>query len=47
MTKTVSPKNKTYLTCEISFSKNDKIDKMSFNEIKKLKKIFKNKANQE
>ena len=35
MTKTVSPKNKTYLTCEISFSKNDEIDKMSFDEIKK------------
>ena len=36
MSKYVSPKNKTYLSAEISYSKNDKIDKLSFNEIKKI-----------
>lgn len=38
MTKYVSPKNKTYLSAEISYSKNDEVDKMSFNQIKKIVK---------
>ena len=36
MTKYVCPKNKTYLTCEISYSKGDQIDKMAFKDIKKI-----------
>ena len=35
MTKFVAPKNKTYLSAEITYSKNDKIDKTPFIEIKK------------
>ncbi len=35
MSKFVSPKNKTYLCAEITYSKNDQIDKMSFDQIKK------------
>jgi sialic acid synthase SpsE/protoporphyrinogen oxidase len=33
MTKTVCKKDKTYLTCEITFSKNDYIDKLNFNQV--------------
>ena len=33
MTKTVCKKNKTYLTCEITFSKNDHIDKLNLKEV--------------
>ena len=33
MTKTIVADNKTYLTCEITFSKNDKIDKMNFDDL--------------
>ena len=36
MSKYVSPKNKTYLSVEIAYSKNDEIDKTSFKEIKKI-----------
>ena len=51
MTKTVSKKNETYLTCEIAFSKNDFVDKLNFKNISKkvvddlLKtKLIKNKS---
>ena len=50
MTRTVSKKGKTYLTCEITFQKNDYIDKLKFKDLSKrviedlLKlKIIKNK----
>ena len=36
MSKYLGPKNKTYLCVEIAYSKNDMIDKLSFNEIKKI-----------
>ena len=36
MTKFVSPKDKTYLSAEITYSKGNKIDKLKFNEIKKI-----------
>jgi sialic acid synthase SpsE/protoporphyrinogen oxidase len=36
MTKFVAPKNKTYLSAEISYSKGDKIDKLSFDKIKNI-----------
>jgi len=36
MSRFVSPKNKTYLSAEISYSKNDQIDKISFKEMKKI-----------
>ncbi len=36
MTEFVSPKNKTYLTCEIAYTKGDYIDKKNFEEIKKI-----------
>ena len=36
MSKSIAPKNKTYLCVEITYSKNDKIDKLSFNKIKKI-----------
>ena len=35
MSQFVSPTNKTYLCAEITYSKNDQIDKMSFDQIKK------------
>lgn len=34
MSKYLGPKNKTYLCAEITYSKHDKIDRMSFNQIK-------------
>ncbi len=36
MSKYVSSKNKTYLSAEISYSKNDQIDKLSFEKLKKI-----------
>jgi len=36
MSKHVAPKNKTYLSAEIAYTKNDKIDKIPFNKIKKI-----------
>ena len=36
MSKFLSPKNKTYLCAEITYSKNDKIDKIKLQDIKKL-----------
>lgn len=36
MSKFVSPSNKTYLTCEISYSKNDYVDSLDFKKISKL-----------
>jgi sialic acid synthase SpsE/protoporphyrinogen oxidase len=36
MSKFVSPMNKTYLTCEISYSKNDHIDRMDLKKISKI-----------
>lgn len=38
MTNYVSSKNKTYLSAEISYSKNDEVDKMSFDKIKEIVK---------
>ena len=36
MTRFVAPNNKTYLSAEISYSKNDKIDKITFEQMKKI-----------
>jgi sialic acid synthase SpsE/protoporphyrinogen oxidase len=36
MTKFIAPKNMTYLSAEIAYTKGDKIDQISFNEIKKI-----------
>ena len=36
MSKFVSPSNKTYLTCEISYSKNDYVDSLNFEKISRL-----------
>ena len=36
MSKFVSPSNKTYLTCEISYSKNDYVDSLDFKKISEI-----------
>ena len=38
MSKFIAPKNMTYLSAEIAYSKNDKIDKLKFSQIKKIVK---------
>ncbi len=36
MTKYIAPKNETYLSAEIAYTKGDKIDLLSFREIKSI-----------